>query len=235
VHFFGGVDMPELYKHIPPERHWKTVLVNCESLTREILPASSKAAGRTIDQAFVIVDLKGFSLHQFWQVKSLARSSFQVSQDYFPETMGQLAIVNAPVSFTFIWSIIKPWLSKETVAKVDILGSDYQEVLLDWIDKENLPASLGGDCECEGGCEYSFAGPWKEGLEERRDRRRKEAIQQTNHELAGNGVAVLPIETLREDDKVPGPTITESPKVLVVNEQIGNGEPSSPLPTVDLP
>ena len=147
----------------------------------------------------------------------------------FPFSMGQLAIVNAPVSFTFIWSIIKPWLSQETVAKVDILGSDYQEVLLDWIDKENLPASLGGDCECEGGCEYSFAGPWKEGLEERRDRRRKEAIQQTNHELAGNGVAVLPIETLREDDKVPGPTITESPNVLVVNEQIGNGEPSSPL------
>ena len=60
VHFFGGMNLPELYKHISPERHWQTVLVNAESLTREILPASSKAAGRTIDQGFVIVDLKGF-------------------------------------------------------------------------------------------------------------------------------------------------------------------------------
>lgn len=52
--------MPELYKHISPERHWQTVLVTAESLTREILPTSSRAAGKTIDQTFVIVDLKGF-------------------------------------------------------------------------------------------------------------------------------------------------------------------------------
>lgn len=115
-----------------------------------------------------------YSLNQFWQMKALARSSFQVSQDYFPETMGQLAIVNAPSSFTFIWGIMKPWLSKETVAKIDILGTDYQEQLLRLVDKESLPASLGGECRCEGGCEYSFAGPWKEGLEERRTRRARE-------------------------------------------------------------
>ncbi|KAF7973729.1 hypothetical protein HWV62_14294 [Athelia sp. TMB] len=175
VHFFGGMNMPELYKHISPAGHWRTVLVNCEALTREILPAASRAAGRPVGQTFVIVDLKGFSLSQFWQVKALARSSFQVSQDYYPETMGRLAIVNAPSSFTFIWGIMKPWLSKETVAKVDILGADYREVLLERVDADSLPASLGGACRCEGGCEYSFAGPWKEGTEERRARRRREA------------------------------------------------------------
>ena len=119
VHFFGGINMPDMYNHISPERHWQTVLVNCESLTREVLPASSQAAGKPIDGTFVIVDLKGFGyvfpwrsppirlmpegkylrpsrtnqrsahadrLSQFWQMKNLARSSFQVSQDYFPET-----------------------------------------------------------------------------------------------------------------------------------------------------
>jgi hypothetical protein len=54
------MNMVELYKHISPERHWQTVLLNAESLTREIQPAATKAAGRTIDQTFVIVDLKGF-------------------------------------------------------------------------------------------------------------------------------------------------------------------------------
>ncbi|KAI0785250.1 CRAL-TRIO domain-containing protein, partial [Abortiporus biennis] len=171
VHFFGGINMPELYKHISPERHWQTVLVNCESLTREVLPASKKD-GKEVDGTFVIVDLKGFSLSQFWQMKNLARMSFQISQDYFPETMAQLAIVNAPTSFTTIWSFIKPWLAKETQAKVDILGSDYQEVLLDLVDAENLPASLGGKCTCAefGGCEKSNAGPWSIGREERRER-----------------------------------------------------------------
>lgn len=108
--------------------------------------------------------------------------SFQLSQDYFPETyvhfrdhsfcpfthlscrMGKLAIVNAPSSFTFIWSVVKPWLAKETVEKVDILGKDYREVLLQLIDADNLPTIFGGNCTCSGagGCELSSAGPWME-------------------------------------------------------------------------
>jgi len=111
------------------------------------------------------VDLQGFSLSQFWQMKSLIRSSFQISQDYFPETMGQLAIVNAPSSFTLIWSMVKPWLSKETAEKIDVFGSDYKDRLLKLIDADCLPSTLGGTCECkdEGGCQLSGAGPWLDG------------------------------------------------------------------------
>ena len=114
-------------------------------------------------------------------MKTLARNAFQISQDYYPETyvrriccpirfidftrMGQLAIVNAPSTFTMIWSVIRRWISQETASKVDILGHDYQKVLLDLIDEENLPTSLGGKCTCEeaGGCHLSGAGPWQEG------------------------------------------------------------------------
>jgi len=79
--------------------------------------------------------------------------------------MGQLAIVNAPSTFTMIWSVIKRWISQETAAKVDILGHDYRSVLLTLIDAENLPTSLGGKCTCSeaGGCHLSGAGPWQEG------------------------------------------------------------------------
>lgn len=79
--------------------------------------------------------------------------------------MGQLAIINAPPSFTFIWSMVKRWLSKETVDKIDILGSDYQDVLLSLIDAENLPSTLGGTCTCteDGGCHKSGRGPWLDG------------------------------------------------------------------------
>ncbi|KAF8555231.1 CRAL/TRIO domain-containing protein [Imleria badia] len=162
VQYFGGLNLPELYKHVTPEKLVESIIVNADALTREVLPAASRAAGRRIDQSIVIVDLQGFGLSQFWQVKSLVQMSFQISQDYFPETMGQLAIINAPPSFTFIWSVIKPWLAKETVEKVDILGKDYKEVLLQIVDADNLPASLGGNCTCSsaGGCDLSSAGPW---------------------------------------------------------------------------
>ena len=78
--------------------------------------------------------------------------------------MGQLVVINAPSSFTFIWSVIKPWLSKETVEKVDIHGKDYKEVLLQIVDADNLPTYLGGNCTCSsaGGCDLSNAGPWME-------------------------------------------------------------------------
>ncbi|KAG8214483.1 CRAL-TRIO domain-containing protein [Butyriboletus roseoflavus] len=162
VQSFSGLNLPELYKHVTPEKLVEFVIVNADALPREVLPAASRAAGRHIWQSLVIVDLKGFGLSQFWQVKSLVQLSFQISQDYYPETMGQLAIINAPSSFTFIWSIVKPWLSKETVEKVDILATDYKEVLLQIVDADNLPAILGGNCTCSsaGGCDLSSAGPW---------------------------------------------------------------------------
>ncbi|KAH9950542.1 CRAL/TRIO domain-containing protein [Amylocystis lapponica] len=171
IHSFGGINMPELYKHVTPERFWKTIVVNCESLTREVLPASARAAAHAVHGTFVIVDLKGFGIGQFWQMKNLARDCFQVSQDYYPETMAQLAIVNAPASFTTIWGFIKPWLAKETVAKVDVLGANFADVLLRQIDADSLPQVLGGRCTCaeHGGCSMSNAGPWVDGRKERRE------------------------------------------------------------------
>ncbi|KAK7056797.1 hypothetical protein VNI00_002514 [Paramarasmius palmivorus] len=167
VHFLGGMNLHKLYKECTPERHWQTVLVNAESLTREVLPAASRAHKKDVEAVFVIVDLKGFGLNQFWQMKNLAQRSFQMSQDYYPETMGQLAIINAPSSFALIWGVIKPWLAKETAEKVDIMGKDYKERLLELVDADSLPSILGGNCTCSeaGGCHLSGTGPWLEGRE----------------------------------------------------------------------
>jgi hypothetical protein len=60
IQFFGGLNLPELYKHVTPEKHWEAIVVNADSLTREVLPAASRAAGERIHQSIVIVDLKGF-------------------------------------------------------------------------------------------------------------------------------------------------------------------------------
>jgi len=158
----GNIDVESLYKVTDPDYHWSTVLVNCECLTREVLPACRKATGNeAISGAYCIVDLKGFSISQFGQMKELAQKSFAVSQDYYPETMGCLRVINAPSAFGVVWKVVKHWLAKETQQKIDILGSDYEAVLLKDISPENLPPFLnGGKCTC-GNC-MNGAGPWLE-------------------------------------------------------------------------
>ncbi|KAJ7069804.1 CRAL-TRIO domain-containing protein [Mycena amicta] len=165
IHHLGVVDFPRLYETCTPERHLETLLINAECLPREVLPACSRVAGRPISTVLVIIDLTNFTMSKFWQMKNLARTAFQISQDYFPETMGQVAIVNAPSSFAFIWSVMKPWLSKETAEKVDIIGHDYHARLLELVDADALPAVLGGECRCEEGCHLSSVGPWLDGRE----------------------------------------------------------------------
>jgi hypothetical protein len=66
--------------------------------------------------------------------------------------MGQLIIINAPTSFTAIWSMIKPWLAPRTLDKITILGANHPDqhtaLLLDLVPPENLPTALGGTCTC---------------------------------------------------------------------------------------
>lgn len=88
--------------------------------------------------------------------------------------MGQMLIINAPTSFTAIWTAVKPWLSPRTLDKITVLGTNQQQqlhaTLRDLVPPENLPASLGGTCACtsDGGCVLSNAGPWMVGRAERR-------------------------------------------------------------------
>jgi len=172
IQSLGSIDMTALNKVITPERHWEAVVCTSESLVREVMPASSYATGHVVDSCLIIVDLKGFGLGKFWSMKTLIRDSFQISQDYFPETMGHLAVINAPYSFAVMWNVVRSWLAKETQEKIHILSSDYESALLELVDAENLPESLGGTCKCEdkGGCLDSNWGPWMEGRTERREK-----------------------------------------------------------------
>ncbi|KAL2045879.1 hypothetical protein ABVK25_011982 [Lepraria finkii] len=71
-------------------------------------------------------------------------------------------IINAPWGFSGAFNFVKGFLDPVTVAKIHVLGTGYEKELLEQIPAENLPKPLGGTCECEGGCEHSDDGPWKD-------------------------------------------------------------------------
>jgi len=105
-------------------------------------------------QTCSIVDLKGLSKKQLTkQSYRFLKFMAKIDQDNYPESMGKLFLVNVPLVFKVVWKLVSPWLHENTRKKIEVLrGSDYSKVLLQHVDKENLPKFLGGSCECKNGC-----------------------------------------------------------------------------------
>ena len=58
--------------------------------------------------------------------------------------MGILLIVNAPWSFTAVWSVIQSWLDERTRSKIKIVGGKPIKELVKYIDEDQIPEFLGG-------------------------------------------------------------------------------------------
>lgn len=151
-----------MYKITTAERMLTNLAVEYERVGDPRLPACSRKAGVLLETCCTIMDLKGVGLAKAPQVYSYVKQASALSQNYYPERLGRLYIINAPWGFGTVWSVVKGWLDPVTVQKIHVLGSGYQKDLLLQVPAENLPKQFGGTCECAGGCEYSDMGPWHE-------------------------------------------------------------------------
>mmetsp|Transcript_2040 Transcript_2040/g.3050 ORF Transcript_2040/g.3050 Transcript_2040/m.3050 type:complete len:151 (+) Transcript_2040:396-848(+) len=138
----------------------KDIFFQNEDLYKTKFLACSLLFDRQICQTFNIVDLKGFSL-SMWNKNTTRLVKFiaKLSQDYYPEVMGKMVVCHAPVVVAGIWSIIKGWIDEKTRSKVSIHNSNYQKVLFEDCDPDQIPISLGGSLESHISEEF---GPWSD-------------------------------------------------------------------------
>jgi hypothetical protein len=158
----GGIDLTAMYKITTAERMLTNLAVEYERLSDPRLPAASRKAGQLLETCCTIMDLKGVGITKIPQVYSYVKLASGMSQNYYPERLGRMYLINSPWGFSGVWNAIKGWLDPVTVSKIHILGSGYQKELMAQVPAENLPKTLGGTCECAGGCMFSNAGPWQE-------------------------------------------------------------------------
>lgn len=127
-------------------------------------PACSKAANKYIEQSIVILDMDGIGLGILTgKVKQFMKIASDLAQNYYPETLYKMFLINTSFFFSAVWTIVKGFIDEKTRNKVNVEKSSYQKKLLEFINPENLPSFLGGTCTCpeiEGGCFYSDIGPW---------------------------------------------------------------------------
>ena len=162
IEHLGGIDLNAMYKITTAERMLQSLVVEYEKVADPRLPACSRKAGHLLETCCTIMDMKGVGLTKANSVYSYVQRASGISQNYYPERLGKLYIVNAPWGFSTVFSIVKGFLDPVTVQKIHVLGSGYQAELLKQVPKENLPESLGGVCHCDGGCTMSDMGPWKD-------------------------------------------------------------------------
>ncbi|KAJ3671944.1 hypothetical protein LUZ60_008023 [Juncus effusus] len=161
----GKVDPNKLMSVTTIDRFIKYHVQVLERLFSEKFPACSKAANKRVDTVITILDVQGVN---WMKVRKLANDVVlrinKIDSDNYPEQiLHKLFIVNAGSGFRLLWNALKGFIDPRTSAKIQVLGDSFQNTLLQYIDKSELPDFLGGSCSCrnEGGCLKSNKGPWK--------------------------------------------------------------------------
>lgn len=101
--------------------------------------ACSLKANTHVEQTCTILDLKNVPLSSFSSIYSTVKQVSSIAQNYYPEMLGKMFIINSPMLFTACWGMVKPLLDEVTVKKINILGSNYKAKLLEVIDEKDLP------------------------------------------------------------------------------------------------
>ena len=159
----GKVVLDKLNKVMTNERLEQHFIHDYERLMNEIFPACSKVRGEVISNTCYIMDLKGVSARMMSpKIWELLRIGVKIGQDYYPEIMGTMFIVNTPMFFHGAWTLIKGFIDEKTRKKIHILGSNFKKELLQYVDENELPDFLGGKVtEADYGMNLTNEqGPW---------------------------------------------------------------------------
>ncbi len=122
----GMLQIDEVFKLTTEERLLKHYIQSYEVLMKLRFPACSAVAGTRIEQGLTVLDLHGGSMKILSKkVYALIQLASKIGQDYYPEIMGQCFIINAPMLFTGVWSVVKGFLDEKTRKKITIKGSGF--------------------------------------------------------------------------------------------------------------
>ena len=93
----------------------------------------------------MVIDVEGITLTKLVYIRMI-KSVLAIGKRYFPELTKSVTIVNAPWVFAKFYTLISPALTPVMRKKVCIVGSDFEEKLLEHgnIKKSSLPRMLGG-------------------------------------------------------------------------------------------
>ncbi|GAB1608899.1 retinal-binding protein-like [Argonauta hians] len=141
---WGELDMRGIMASTRRSDLVKSKLLQFENVLEDCRVMSLKIHRRVIGQT-VIFDMENVGTRHMWKPGlHLNMYLSHILEDNYPEMMKRLFLINAPKLLPMIYKLAKPLLSENMKRKIFVLGSDYKETLLKYIEAEELPSYLGG-------------------------------------------------------------------------------------------
>ncbi|OXA65142.1 SEC14-like protein 4 [Folsomia candida] len=121
-------------------------------IVAKIMQKVSENTQVPVTQTLELFDMEGYS---FWQFCSKACIQYYVRlapkmESNYPEMMHYVMIINAPRFFNVMFSVVKPFMSKATLDKIQVFGCDkekWKKALRERFPVENIPPYWGGTLE----------------------------------------------------------------------------------------
>jgi hypothetical protein len=147
VERLGSVDSSKLTKEFTMADAIKFHVQLMETVTK-MKDDMSKQRGDRVYKQLVILDLKGLGMSHLSSKFRAPMSQFiHIDQDFYPETLFVMVIINAGFLVKAAWAIVSPLLDPITKQNIRFGAGN----LLEFVDAEQIPRIFGGTCGCEGG------------------------------------------------------------------------------------
>lgn len=111
-----------------------------------MFPLASRAANKRIDRLYIIYDMKNVNITKLFDTKfqKFLQLMTNIVQDFYPELLAKLFVVNANILMKSVWMVVKPWLDKKTRDKIEFHTGVPIETLEKYYQVKNLPICFGG-------------------------------------------------------------------------------------------
>ncbi len=133
-----AIDDDVAFKHYMRSNEWQF----------QVHDEVTRRTGR-LTKGLKIVDLKGMKLRHVNRayIKKDAKQNKKL-QDFYPQSLGSMLVVNAPPIFDSVWSMFRPFFPKRMVEKVNVINPKKRPKdmlhFAKFVSEEDVPEMYGG-------------------------------------------------------------------------------------------
>ena len=106
IELYDKTDVKALFKITTEDKMVKYYIKQYERQIKYIFPACSAVVKRPVEQSCTILDANGIGITSlFGPIKGFVKLASDIGQDYYPEMLGKMTIVNVGFLFRAVWSV----------------------------------------------------------------------------------------------------------------------------------